>query len=77
MVELDQARDELFALSRVDLPEATPGSAPWQAVAFRRDIRALQFEAPPHGLSNLSWSLASYKEFDEALMAVFWINVLV
>eukprot|EP00435_Cladocopium_sp_Y103_P051578 s593_g16.t1 len=73
MVELDQARDELFALARADLPEATPGSAPWQAVAISCGIRALKFEAPPHGMSNLSRPLASYTKFDEAIMAVLRI----
>lgn len=49
---LEAARHELFALSRTSLPDAAPGSAPWQALALRRDIHALRKDAPPHGLSE-------------------------
>ena len=44
------------------------GSAPWQALALRRDIQTLQSSAPPHGLSSLSQSRASYKQFDRDIL---------
>jgi exonuclease III len=64
---LEAARHELFALSRTSLPDAAPGSAPWQALALRRDIHALRKDAPPHGLSELSKDLNTYKTFDKVL----------
>ena len=64
---LEAARHELIALYRTSLPDAAPGSAPWQALALRRDIYALRKDAPPHGLSELSKDLNTYKTFDKVL----------
>ena len=65
------AHDELLNLSRAALPCAVIGSAAWQVLVFRRDIQALGRSAPPHGLSNLSRDLDSYKSFDRAIGQTF------
>ena len=65
------APQKLLNLSRAPLPCAVTGSAPWQALVLRRDIQALRRSAPPHGLSNLSKDLDSYKSFDRAIGQTF------
>ena len=66
--KLADACNELASLARAPLPCARPGSRGWQALALRRDLRALQADMPAHGLSEVPAQLSLYKSFDKAIL---------
>ena len=66
--KLTQACAELASLARAPLLCARPGSRRWQALALRRDLRALKNAMPAHGLSQVPSELNAYKEFERFIL---------
>ena len=65
-----KCRSELLRLIDGGLPCDDARAGAWHALCLRRDIRALEVDAPHFGMSTIPTELGAFQEFDNILRDV-------